>query len=688
MAKTASRKSDGKQKKASGLEKAIKAIQPDWKITSAEIPAVKPKKGGREITIEDLYAWQLPGNPQVSPDGSRIVYEVLSIDKESDEYRSTLWLIDGDSEPRKLTSGAYSDTSPAWSPDGRKIAFCSNRNDKKAQLFVLPIDGGEAQQITDIKSGVGEFRWSPDSGKIAFLSRIGPEKEDDESDVKVITSAYYKFDGMGFIDGKRSHICIVDAAGGEHTQLTSGDYNHTQITFSPNGYEIAFVSNRNEDWDIRRERDIWTIDINSKALKKLTDGKGRWGSPVFSPDGETIALSGLPNAYSEDVNDYLYLMPAEGGTPERIGVKLDRGIGDSGMSGPTGAGGQAVRWSPDGKAIDALVANLGDTHVVRFPVDGSRPECMTPAGRHVKAFDHYGEDLVIASALPTRPAEISRISAQGEQQLTHHNDEWVAEVRIPQPEEFWVQSGEEVIQGWLIRPKGNTASGKKKVPLILNIHGGPHAQFTHSFFHELQMYVARGFALVFINPRGSTGRSNEFARAVNAKWGFADMPDFVAAIDHVIAMGGIDEKRLGVTGGSYGGFSTNWLLGHTDRFKAAVTDRSISNMASMYGTDDISLVGFDLDLGTPWSDPMKYWEASPLAYVENIKAPLLIIHSEEDYRCPMEQAEQLFMALKSLRRTVEFARFPNESHGLGRNGKPKHRVERLQRTLDWFEKYL
>ncbi|MDQ3443393.1 MAG: S9 family peptidase, partial [Chloroflexota bacterium] len=233
----------------------------------------------------------------------------------------------------------------------------------------------------------------------------------------------------------------------------------------------------------------------------------------------------------------------------------------------------------------------------------------------------------------------------------------------------------------------NSAAGAN-VPLVLNVHGGPHAQFSPAFSHELQMYAASGYALAFINPRGSLGYDESFAQEVTAAWGVADSPDFLAAVDHVVGLGGIDGRRVGITGGSYGGFITNWMLGTTDRFKVGVTDRSISNMISMYGTDDIALVSLDPDLGTPWDNIERYWDQSPLKYVANVTAPVLIIHSENDYRCPMEQAEQWFIALKRLGRTVEFVRFSNESHGLSRNGAPKHRVERLERTLGWVERHL
>jgi dipeptidyl aminopeptidase/acylaminoacyl peptidase len=360
------------------------------------------------------------------------------------------------------------------------------------------------------------------------------------------------------------------------------------------------------------------------------------------------------------------------------------------MSGPNGpGGGPSLRWTPDGKAIDALVADRGNTLVVRFDAKSAKASALTGRERHVTGFAHIdGDDgLVISVTDPTTPAELRVVSAAGERKLTSFNDAWLAEVGIVTPEEFWVESNGRAIQGWLLRPVGNTPKGSN-VPLILNVHGGPYAQFSPAWFHELQMYAARGFALAYINPRGSQGYDESFMQEVVAAWGEADAPDFLAAVEHVVALGGIDGKRVGITGGSYGGFITNWMLGTTDRFKAGVTDRSISNMISMYGTDDIGPVSLGFDLGTPWDNFERYWEQSPLKYVAKITAPLLIIHSENDYRCPMEQAEQLFIALKKLGRTVEFVRFPNESHGLSRNGGPKHRVERLERTLGWFEKHL
>ncbi|MEJ7902265.1 MAG: S9 family peptidase, partial [Thermomicrobiales bacterium] len=342
-----------------------------------------------------------------------------------------------------------------------------------------------------------------------------------------------------------------------------------------------------------------------------------------------------------------------------------------------------------GKAVDALVSESGSTLVVRFETKSGQATVLTGRDRHVTAFDHVndGNDLVVAVADPTTPAELRVVTVDGERTLTTFNDGWLGQLGIASPEEFWVASNGRAIQGWLLRPVGNAATGSS-VPLVLNVHGGPHAQFSPAFSHELQMFAASGYALAFINPRGSLGYDESFAQEVTAAWGVADSPDFLAAVDHVVALGGIDGKRVGITGGSYGGFITNWMLGTTDRFAVGVTDRSISNMISMYGTDDIALVSLDPDLGTPWDNVERYWDQSPLKYVANVTAPVLIIHSENDYRCPMEQAEQWFIALKRLGRTVEFVRFPDESHGLSRNGGPKHRIERLERTLGWFERHL
>ncbi len=684
--------------KKTGTSKSLKklrdALDPGWTLAeSAAIAAPAPARSGRPLTIEDIFELQLVGDPNVSPDGTRVAVAVQHIDRESNEYRAALWLFPLVGSPGiQLTSGKWSDGSPSWSPDGNWLAFNSKRETKSAQLWVLPIHGGEARKVTDLENGASNPSWSPDSRHLVFTSTVNPEGFDPDHDVKVITSARYKFDGKGFLEDKRAHLFTIDALadGAEPSQLTTGDFDHEAPAWSPTGREIAFIANRDPNWDTSSLSDVWTIPASGGEPRRLTKATGSFQSLAWSPDGAKLALTGFETESNTVQNAKLYVIGAGGGKLKCLSAGIDRSLGDRSMSGPNGpVAGPVARWTPDGKAVDALVVDSGSTHVVRFDAKSGRATVLTGNARHVTAFDHVtgGQDLVIAVTDPTTPAELRIVTSAGESTLTTFNEAWLAEVGIATPEEFWVESNGRAVQGWLLRPVGNSPRSPK-VPLILNVHGGPHAQFSPAFFHELQMYAARGYALVYINPRGSLGLDQAFAEEVCSAWGVADSPDFLAAIDHVVSLGGIDEKRVGITGGSYGGFITNWMLGTTDRFKAAVTDRSISNMISMYGTDDIALVSFDLERGTPWDNFEQYWDQSPLKYVANITAPVLIIHSENDFRCPMEQAEQLFIALKKLGRTVEFVRFPNESHGLSRNGGPKHRVERLERTLAWFEKYL
>ncbi|MGC4105191.1 MAG: S9 family peptidase [Thermomicrobiales bacterium] len=551
-------------------------------------------------------------------------------------------------------------------------------------------------QITTLKNGAGDHSWAPDSQRLAFTSRVNPEsdseqKDDEKSDVKVITSARYKFDGRGFLEDKVSHIFTVDTRHPEAdpVQLTSGPFNHGSPAWSPAGHEIAFAANRDADWDMSAVSDIWTIPASGGEPRRLTTG-GEFRSPIWSPDGSHLAFIGTEDTPPIVVNQQLWVCTATGENRRSLSAGIDRSIGDSSMSAPgAGVSTPPIAWTPDGSAVDALVGDRGSTVVARFSLDGA-PTLLSPSGRHIAAFAHAGNDrIVITAADPTTPFELRLIDldAATETPLTAFNAEWLSKVGVSAPEEFWIEVNDAAIQCWLLRPAGNTATSAP-VPMVLYVHGGPHGQFSNALFHELQLYAAKGWALLFINPRGSVGYGEDFAQQVARHWGEADTPDFMGAVDHAISLGGIDATRLGVTGGSYGGFITNWLLGHTDRFRAAATDRCISNMVSMAGTDDIALVSLVPELGTPWENVDRYWELSPLKYVANVKTPCLIVHSENDFRCPMEQGEQWFIALKQLGVPTKFVRFPGESHGLSRSGGPKHRVERLEHTLAWFDEYL
>ncbi|MBX6342768.1 MAG: S9 family peptidase [Thermomicrobiaceae bacterium] len=349
-------------------------------------------------------------------------------------------------------------------------------------------------------------------------------------------------------------------------------------------------------------------------------------------------------------------------------------------------------WSPDGRAIFVLASDHGATSLFRVDLETGEVTRAVGGDRRIGMAQPLpgGEGVVFAASEPTSPGEIfvAGLDGRGERQLTDVNRAWRDEVALAEPEELWATSPDGTrVQAWLLRPPG--ARRDIACPLILYIHGGPVAQYGLGFMHEFQLLAGLGYAVLYANPRGSTGYGEEFAAKLHRAWGEADMPDLMACVDEAIARGGIDPERLGVAGGSYGGIMTNWVIAHTDRFKAAVTQRCCSNYVSMYGTDDISYNWSRYSFGAEvWEDPELYWRLSPISYVARIQTPLLITHSEEDYRCPIEQAEQLYTALKRLRRTVEFVRFPNESHGLSRSGQPKHRVERLNAIVDWFQRYL
>ncbi|HEU0165267.1 MAG TPA: S9 family peptidase, partial [Thermomicrobiales bacterium] len=537
-------------------------------------------RSGRAITIEDLYEFVLPGEPNVSPDGSRVVAAVSSVSREDNGYRAGLWLVPLDGSPaRRLTGGKWSDTSPRWSPDGTRIAFLSNRTEKTNNIWILPTDGGEAHQVTTLKNGAGEIGWAPDGQSLVFTSRVDPESAtrgsdeetkdgDEKSDVKVITSARYKFDGRGFLEDKVGHIFTIDVANedAEPVQLTSGHFNHTSPAWSPTGTEIAFVANRDPNWDLNGIADIWTIPASGGDPLRVTNGGGQFANPAWSPDGTRLAFTGERELSPIHVNAQLWISSATGEDLHSISADVDRSIGDSSMSGPGGpVTGSLIQWTPDGRALDALVGDRGQTVVVRFPLDASGATQISPSGRHIAAFAVAGDDLILTAADATTPFEFRKISAGSETALTSFNTAWTAEVAIASPEEFWVESNGEAIQGWLLRPAGNSATSDP-VPVVLNVHGGPHGQFSNAFTHELQLYAAKGYALVYVNPRGSVGYGEDFAQQVARNWGEADTPDFLAAIDHALALGGLDATRVGVTGGSYGGFTTNWLLGHSDRF--------------------------------------------------------------------------------------------------------------------------
>uniref|UniRef100_A0A831X0D1 Acyl-peptide hydrolase n=1 Tax=Thermorudis peleae TaxID=1382356 RepID=A0A831X0D1_9BACT len=660
------------------------------------------RTGKRRLAPEDIYEIALVSDAQISPDGQRVAFVRTVLDRERNDYRSSIWLVDvAGGEPVRFTAADARDSFPRWSPRGDWLAFLSNRSGKD-QVWLISLGGGEAQQLTRFPEPVTYFAWSPDGTTLAVVTKAEtagpPEKEPEpETDVVRITRIRYRSDGTpGFLDDKRSHIWCVPVDGGRPWQVTSGDFDESWPAWSPSGHEIAFVSNRTPDREYNTVSEIWAVRASGGEPRPVATGDAAYFfKPVWSPDGTALAFTGHREPFAgSSRNHQLWAVAAGGGEPASLTAGLDRSVEDEVLTDTAASSKPGPIWAPDGQWIYTQVSDQGNVHLYRIPAGGGEPQLVVGGRRRVVDFSLSADGSLIACTVsePLNPCDVIVCSADGsgERRLTRVNEEFFATVELSEPEEVWLPSASEdrrPIHAWIMKPIGFREG--VRYPLVLEIHGGPHAMYGNVYFHEFQLLAAQGYVVLYTNPRGSQGYGQQFLSCTRGAWGEADMPDLMGAVDAVIERGYIDPSRLGVTGGSYGGFMTNWVIGHTDRFKAAVTQRCVSNLASFYGTSDIGFHFGEHEIGgTPWEQPELYRRLSPLTYAPQMKTPLLILHSEQDYRCPIEQAEQLYVWLKKLGRTVEFVRFPDESHGLSRSGKPKHRVERLQHILRWFAEYL
>jgi dipeptidyl aminopeptidase/acylaminoacyl peptidase len=683
------------------------------------MPAVQP------IVADDLYALQFVGDPRVTPDGAQTVFVVTTADRERNDYRSRLWIVpnDGSVPPRPLTGGPGKDTSPRLSPDGRTVAFISDRiptvyppgvergERGRPQLWVLELAGGEARQVTALRQGAADPTWSPDGRQLAFTSQVGgPDDEPSEpgqstadrakeraDQVREITTLKYKFDGLGYLNGQKRHLFIADVPTDDGPpvaarQLTSCAWNHSQPAWSPDGSRLACVSYREADEDLTFRSDIWTITIAEQVCRKLTSSGGASNAPAWSPDGTTIAYLGHQEGEGTAAMTRLWAVAADGDTPPHcISADFDRDLGNSTLTDQTLPGGaEGPVWSPDGRSLLALVSDDGATSLRRFDRAGGAPTTILGGARTVTAFAPLADGrIVFAATDPAAPAELFLAAADGtERPLTTLNVTLLRERTIARPEAFrFTGAAGHDIDGWLLRPPG--ADAGTTVPLIVLIHGGPHAQYGPAFFHEFQVLAGRGYAIFACNPHGSTGRGDAFAKAILRNWGTIAMEDVMAGLDAALLRGGCDPARLGVTGGSYGGFLTNWITSHTTRFAAAVTQRSYCNALGYFGVDDIGAISDVAELGGhPWEVPERYLELSPLLHVGKVVTPTLIEHQADDYRCPLSQAEQWYAALKKRGIPTKLLIYPNESHGMSRTGKPRHRIERLTHNIAWFDQWL
>jgi dipeptidyl aminopeptidase/acylaminoacyl peptidase len=656
----------------------------------------------RKISAEDLLKLKFVESATISPEETEIALTVKTIAEDKKKYYSHIYMVSTDGgNLRQYTFGEVSDSHPVFSPDGRWLAFTSKRGDKKG-LYIMPRHGGEPRLLVEKDGSISQMSFSPDSKRILCIFRQADEVPKDKSGKKEppvfrhITRLFYKMDNYGFFPKEEGQIWTFDIADGKGTQLTKGGRGKDSPAYSPDGRWIAFVMNiqRNQDTDSDLQ-DLFVMSSRGGKPRRIPTPLGPLAMPKFSPDGKHLAYLGHanPNDSWGVTNYHVWKVPVRGGQAVDLIKKLDRSAWDLTISDMAeGHEGALLHWAPDGRYLYFMLSDAGSTHLYRVTASGSKVEPVVTGKVHVMAASLDGDvsKAALVMANHTMPAEVfvSDLSKRGKlQRLTNFNKALTDEVQIVKPEEVIFRGSDGYpIHGWIMKPP--EFSARKKYPSILEVHGGPRVQYGNTFFHEFQYLAAQGYVVYFSNIRGGQGYGEKHADTITNAWGTVDFDDCMAFSDYMELQPYIDKKKMGVTGGSYGGYMTNWIVTHTNRFKAAVTQRSVVNIASMFGSSD---VGFNISkeiFGTPQTNPDGYREMSPITFVKNVRTPLLISHSEQDLRCPIEQAEQLFIALKMLGRTVEFLRFPEEPHGLSRCGRPDRRLARLEWFLKWFDRYL
>jgi len=676
------------------------------------------KQNKRFIKADDIYEIKEVENPQWRPDGAQVAFVRLEMVKRLNAYRRTIWCWQTDwDEPRQFTNGGLDklDYFPRYDPKGDRLAFLSNRKGKP-QIYVMRIDGGEAVMKTVAPNGVNGFSWSPDGKTIAFISpmskderkaedkgkfplplpvdkyekdvrKIEQEKEEQErTDPRVFTGLPFKV-GTAFTPQRYNHIYLleVDEEEAKPRRLTDGEVDYGLPEWSPDSKTLWSWVARQPTHDRYAETDLVKIAVKDGKVERMPR-EGHYGfMPHPSPDGRWVACTTILDKSSYGHISRLTIVKPDGTEWRDLNLEIDRTIGAHNYV-------YQIRWAADGKGLYVTLHDKGNSDLYYCDVDTHNFVHLVKGSGMVLEFDVNSEgEFVYSATTPERPADLYTTGTAGEKptRRSDFNKKFLNEVRVAKTEEITYKAPDgKRIQGWIIKPPD--FDPKEKWPLALNIHGGPHVMWSHStpsMWIEWQLHAARGYVVFYCNPRGSDGYGDNFRYTIHDDWGESDMPDILAGVDAVVEQGYIDEKRMAVTGGSYGGFMTAWIIGHDKRFAAAVSQRGVYQLISFYGTTDIPrLIEGEFEV-MAFDDPEKMWKYSPFAYVRNMKTPLLIIHSDNDYRVPISDAEQLFTALKKLNRKVEFVRYPREGHELSRSGEPRHRVDRLERMTAWFDRY-
>ena len=657
----------------------------------------------RRITAEDLYQFTWVSDPAAHPANNRVAYIVKGVKTDKSGYYSKIYMTDTSGSFSQAYTQGEQDSAPAWSSDGDKLAFLRNV-EQKNQVWFIAEQGGEAYPVTKAENGVHAYAWSPDGSMLLYTSKVQAEEvkaQDSETpqdankpgkEAVVIDRIRSKGDGVGLLDNKRSHLFIYHLETTETTQVTSGTYDVSEFAWSPDSETIAFTAKIPQDPEVNPDmiltNDLFTINRDGNSLNRLTDSTYSIGKPVYSPDGALICFYASDQSYHNATTTKLYVMPSQGGDVKNLMHGMDLHLGNAAVTDMKMGPSSAPIFSSNGASVYSLVTTHGSVHVGRFDVEGGYTQITSGELEVIQlAKCGNGDQLLIIAADTLNPGDLYLldVASRVKTQITYANESLWNELELSNPESFWFESTDGgKVQGWIMKPAG--AEPGQKVPTILEIHGGPHAMYVDSFMHEFQLLAAQGYAVIYCNPRGSHGYGQEFVNACRGDYGGRDYLDMMELVDYAVAnYDYVDANQLGVTGGSYGGFMTNWIVGHTNRFKTAVTQRSISNWISFYGISDIGYFFTEDQIGgNPWDDLERLWKHSPLAYVNQIETPLLILHGEEDLRCPIEQGEQLYIALKRLGKKTQLVRFPGASHDLSRSGHPELRVERLNRIAGWM----
>lgn len=642
----------------------------------------------------DISAWRTPGVPTLSADGRSAVVSVTSPDLDTDDYTGHLWLVatDGSAAPRRLTHG-WRDTEPIWSPDGAWVAFVRAQREEtgngagkvgRPQLWVLPAAGGEPRRLTDHPLGAGGPVWSPDSRHLAYTARVpepgrygtdesvGPEAEPPRR----ITTRRYRFDGVGYIVDRPTHVWVVALDDEEPTRVTDGDHDHTDVSWSPDGTQLTFAAARHATAGDDLRNDVWVGQPDGSGLRALTEGGFSASQPKFTPDGTAVVFvsvvlgSGDRSAVCR--NNGLWSVPTGDGAPQRL-TDQERYT----LAGPGGT----IAVTDDGVLFPA--EHRGAVRLLRVPYHGGEPECLVDGARQVIAARAAAGTVAVTFTDPEQPGELAVLDGAELRVRSRFNEGFAAALGVrPMVEVDATAPDGHPAHGWLVRPDG---AGPH--PVLLMIHGGPFTQYGWRVFDEAQVYATAGYAVVMGNPRGSSGYGEAHGRAAIADVGNVSATDLLTLLD--AALDGdstLDRDRVGVLGGSHGGFMTTWLAAHHgDRFRAAISERAVNAIDSFAGSSDIGWFFAEDMYG---SDPDGRAAQSPLTYADRIGIPMLIIHSEQDWRCPVEQAQRLFVALKRRGTPVEMLLFPGEGHELSRSGRPGHRVARFEAILDWWARHL